>query len=505
MKLSESFYTNLKNIKSDLLTIFIFSDKDLYNNQLSKIGKYLPDEVYRIKYLEKFNAEFETSYLIYTNKEFKTPRIQFLGLGLREKINYETLRKAAAIAATNANKYKVKDLAILFPDLPQSMSVDYTTQSIFEGAFLSQYKFDKYITSRKEILPIKNITIYYDNINFKNDIKKARTNSEIICESVKLARDLSNMPASELYPEIFARYAKDSAKKFNYKIDVWDERKIKVNKFGGLIAVSSGSIHPARFIILKYKGNKSENSNIILIGKGITFDSGGISLKPADRMSEMKMDMSGAAVVLATMQAVARLKLPVNLVGLIPTCENMPSGSALKPGDIIKQFGGKTTEVENTDAEGRLIIADALAYAQKLNPELVIDIATLTGAVITALGHHVTAIFGNDQKTINTLKILGEKTYERVWELPLYEEYKKQIKSKIADIKNIGTRGAGAITAAMFLKNFISDKNGNEYKWIHLDIAGTAILNESTYYLPEGATGVGVRLLTEFLISNLKQ
>lgn len=502
MKISVSPFNNIKNIKSDLLTIFIFSDPELFKEELSKLEKYLPEEVKRIKNLENFNAQLETSFIIYTCKEFKTPRIQFFGLGEKEKVGYETLRKAAALTAINANKYKIKDLAIIFPKLPNTLSVDYATQAIFEGSVLSQYKFDKYITPSKENLPIKSVTIYYNKVNLESRIKKAKINSEIICESVKLARDLSNMPASELYPEVLANYAKKSAKKFNYKAEVWNEKKIKENGFGGLTAVSSGSIHPARFIILKYKGNNLKKSNIILVGKGITFDSGGISLKPADRMSEMKMDMSGAAVVLATIQAIARLKLPINLIGLIPTCENMPSGSALKPGDIIKHYGGKTSEVENTDAEGRLILADALAYAQKFNPELVIDIATLTGAVITALGHHVTAIFGNDPDTIKMLKDTGEKTYERIWELPLYDEYKKQIKSKIADIKNIGTRGAGAITAAMFLKNFISDKKGKEFKWIHLDIAGTAILNEASYYLPEGATGVGVRLLTEFLMSN---
>lgn len=502
MKISTSHFTNIRSIKSDLLTIFIFSDPKLYKKQISIIESILPDEINKIKNLENFTGQLETSCLIYTNQEFKTPRIQFIGLGKQEKITYETLRKTASYAASNANKYKIKNLAILFPDLSETMLTDYSAQAIFEGAVLSQYRFDKYLTPSKDNVSIQSITIYYDKAVYKNLLQEAKFNSEVICESVKLARDLSNMPASELYPETFAQYAKTSGKKYNYKIEIWNEKKIKEKKFGGLLAVSSGSIRPPRFIILKYNGNKSKKSNIILVGKGITFDSGGISLKPAERMSEMKMDMSGAAAVLATIQAVARLKLPINLICLVPTCENMPGGAALKPGDIIKHFGGKTTEVENTDAEGRLILADALAYAQKLNPELVIDIATLTGAVISALGHHVTAILGNTPEYINKLKKVGEKTYERVWELPLYDEYGKQIKSRVADIKNIGTRGAGVITAAMFLKNFISNKKGKEYKWIHLDIAGTAIYPETSYYLPEGATGVGVRLLIEFLKSN---
>jgi leucyl aminopeptidase len=231
-----------------------------------------------------------------------------------------------------------------------------------------------------------------------------------------------------------------------------------------------------------------------LVGKGITFDSGGISIKPAKDMGEMKMDKSGGAAVIGTMQAVADLGLPLHLVGLIPATENMPSGSAIRPGDIITLMNGKTVEIDSTDAEGRLILADALTYAERYKPKLVIDLATLTGACVIALGHVVTGMMGTDTNLMAKLKAAGDKTYERVWELPLYDEYDKLIKSSVADVKNTGGKWAGAITAAAFLKKFIGS-----YPWIHLDIAGTAMLEEAADYEPKGGSGVGVRLLVEFL------
>ncbi len=226
----------------------------------------------------------------------------------------------------------------------------------------------------------------------------------------------------------------------------------------------------------------------------MTFDSGGISLKPASNMAEMKMDMSGAAAVLATLQTAARLKLPLHVVGLVPAAENLPGGNALKPGDILRLYNGKTAEIDNTDAEGRLILADALSYADRFHPDVVIDLATLTGACVIALGHHVTGMLGNDEVMMRRLRESGERTYERVWPLPMFEEYEKQIKSDVADVKNVGGRWAGAITAAVFLKNFIGD-----YRWVHLDIAGTAIMEEAQEYVPKGGSGVGVRLLIDFL------
>ncbi len=273
-----------------------------------------------------------------------------------------------------------------------------------------------------------------------------------------------------------------------------DESEIQELKMGGLLGVAQGSNKPPRFIIMEYSPRVESAPTVVLVGKGVTFDAGGISIKPAANMAEMKMDMSGAAAVIGTCKAVASLKLPVKLIGLVPATENLLGGSALKPGDVLTHLNGKTSEVDNTDAEGRLILADALAYADRYAPDVIIDLATLTGACVVALGHHATGMMGNDQSTMDKLRASGERTYERVWQLPLFEEYEKQIKSDIADVKNVGGRWAGAITAALFLKHFVGS-----YKWVHLDIAGTAIMEEAGEYIPKGGSGVGVRLLTDFL------
>ena len=271
---------------------------------------------------------------------------------------------------------------------------------------------------------------------------------------------------------------------------------------GGLLGVARGSRRPPRMVVMEYRGRRTGRVSgavgdgpVVLVGKGITFDSGGISIKPSAGMAEMKMDMSGGAVVIATMQAAARLKIPVHIVGIVPAAENLPGGSALRPGDILRHHNGMTSEVDNTDAEGRLILADALSYAGRYNPALVIDIATLTGAVVVALGHVATGMMGNDPEAMRLLKDSGERTYERVWELPMFEEYEALIKSDIADVKNTGGRWGGAITAAMFLKKF-----AGLYNWVHLDIAGTSIIEDPTDYTGRGGSGVGVRLLVDFLL-----
>ena len=263
---------------------------------------------------------------------------------------------------------------------------------------------------------------------------------------------------------------------------------------GALLGVAQGSAREPRLIILQHNGGRKGQAPVALVGKGVTFDSGGISLKPAEKMDEMKMDMGGGAAVIGTMLAASLLALPVNLVGIIPAAENMPSATAYRPGDILTSLSGQTIEVLNTDAEGRLILADALTYAKRYEPKLVIDLATLTGACIIALGHHATAVLGNDQELVDSLLKAGEKSGERLWQLPLWDDYDQQIKSDVADVKNTGGRPAGTITAAAFLKKFASD-----FRWAHLDIAGTAWYDQNRPYTPKGGTGVGVRLLIEFL------
>jgi leucyl aminopeptidase len=497
-----SIKSTLKQIKSDAVAVFIFEDKKFFQQQMAELKKPLKIQIERIIELEGFKGKTRSIASSYTDNKIASPRIILVGLGEQKKIIVESYRKAGALAAKTAKSLKVKKLAIQFPQLPERFkaTIEDITQSIGEGALLSQYKFDKYITSKKEDeVKLGELTIFSNQKSELKLISDGVKTANIICDGVILARNLVNAPASEIYPDTLARAAKESSEKFGFKATVWDEKKIKQEGFGGLIGVSQGSTKPPRFIILEHNADIKELSTIVLVGKGITFDSGGISLKPSSKMYEMKMDMAGAAAVIGTLQTVARLKIPFHIVGLIPTTENMPSGSALKPSDIIKHYGGKTSEVEDTDAEGRLILADALAYAHNFNPKAVIDLATLTGAVVVALGYHATGILGNDDELISKIKTAGDITYERVWQLPMFDEYEIQIKSDIADVKNLGSRGAGTITAAMFLKKFISDKNKKEYKWAHLDIAGTAMMDESNDYIQKGGSGVGVRLLVEFL------
>ncbi|MEK7250352.1 MAG: leucyl aminopeptidase, partial [Bacteroidota bacterium] len=341
---------------------------------------------------------------------------------------------------------------------------------------------------------LKQISVVSEDANRTREIGKGIAFAEVVCEATYFARDLANAPANEIYPETLAQRAKEAGRKSKFSVTVFDERKIKQLKMGGVLAVAKGSDQPPRFIIMEYNAGKRSLPAVVLVGKGVTFDAGGISIKPAAGMGEMKMDMAGAAAVIASMQAIAALKLPLHVVALVPSVENLLGGKAMKPGDIITHLNGKTSEVDNTDAEGRLILADALSYASKYKPNVVIDLATLTGHIVVGLGHYATGMMGNDESTMDKLKQSGERTYERVWQLPMFEEYEKQNKSDVADVKNSGGRQAGAITAALFLKQFIGD-----YKWVHLDIAGTATMNESLDYVPKGASGVGVRLLVDFL------
>jgi len=501
MKLTAQKST-LRQIKADAVTVFVREDKKFFQQDITDLRNILGKRIDTIIELENFKGKEGEVLSVLTEKKLVAPRLYLAGLGEDKKLSLESYRRASASVARQAQTSKIKHLAfnLATPGKKDDVLLSNPKEishAIAEGAYLSLYKFDKYITKKKdEHSKITQITIINPDESIVKDVKKELNNVRIICEATTLARDLANAPACEIYPETLADAAKKSAGQYGYDVTVWDKKKIEKEGFGGLLAVNAGSTRPPRFIILEHNSNKKNLDTIVLIGKGITFDSGGISIKPSNGMAEMKMDMSGAAAVIGTMEAAARLKLPVHLVGLIPATENLPSGSAMKPGDIIKHYGGKTSEVDNTDAEGRLILADALAYAATYKPKAVIDLATLTGACVVALGMHATGMMGNDDDLMSKLKAAGDKTFERVWQLPLFDEYEKQIKSDIADVKNVGGKWAGAITAGFFLKKFIGD-----YKWVHLDIAGTAMLEEQHPYAPKGGSGVGVRLLVEFLKS----
>lgn len=360
---------------------------------------------------------------------------------------------------------------------------------LVEGILLASYEFNKYKKKKKE----EKIEVFLVN-GKKEEVKLAK----LISEAVYFARDLENEPANKLYPAKFVEIAKKKLKGMKkIKIKVFDEKELEKKGFGGIIAVGKGSSNKPRFLVIEYKGNGKERS-IALVGKGVCFDAGGIHLKPSGYIEDMKMDMSGAAVVLSLIWLASKTNLKINLVGAIPLVENVPSANATKPGDIIKMYDGQTVEVVNTDAEGRLILADALAYVEKnYKPKLIIDFATLTGSIIVALGYYIAGIFGNDKENILKLIKIGKKVKEYVWKLPLPKFYEELIKGEISDLKNIVSpnyRGAGSITAALFLKQFVKKS-----KWIHLDIAGTSIFDKEWEWMTKGGTGFGIRLIFEFL------
>lgn len=493
-----SEYTPISKIKADAISMFLLEDEKLFRRTISRLKERMPSTAPTLDACSFAGKESES--LILYPAELKKRKLILVGLGLSTKLSTERLRRAAALAAKTARGLKATTLALIEPNLSEveasfKCDMDEIAAALAEGSLLSLYKFDKYVTENsKKNTTLKHVSVVTEDPQRLAPMRKGTTRARIICEATYFARDLANAPANEIYPASLAQRAKESARKNGFTLNILDEKRIKALKMGGLLGVAQGSDKPPRFLVMEYRGRNSGKRPVVLVGKGVTFDAGGISIKPASGMGDMKMDMSGAAAVLGTMQAVSRLKLPVHLVGLVPATENLLGGSAMKPGDVLIHFNGNTSEVDNTDAEGRLILADALSYASRYKPELVIDLATLTGAVVVALGHQATGMMGNDDAAMTQLKEAGTRTYERVWQLPLFEEYEKLIKSEIADVKNVGGRWGGAITAALFLKKFIGD-----YKWIHLDIAGTAMTDESLDYIPRGGSGVGVRLLVDFL------
>lgn len=362
---------------------------------------------------------------------------------------------------------------------------------VAEGLLLSLYNFDKYRAAKKEEpTRLKSVSVFHPELK-----KKAVQELENIVTATCYARDLVNEPANALNAEKLSQSLKKTGKEAGFKVEVLGKDKIKALKMGGLLAVNIGSVDPPTFNVLEYKPDNAKNKQpFVLVGKGVTYDTGGLSLKPSNAMLGMKADMGGAAAVAGTMLAVAKNKLPVHLVGLIPATDNRPGGNAIAPGDVITISDGSTVEVLNTDAEGRLILADALVYAKKYKPALVIDLATLTGAALMAIGKEGIAMMGTASSvSLQDLQKSGEETYERLVEFPLWDEYGEYLKSDIADLKNIGGRTAGVITAGMFLKHF------TDYPWIHLDIAGTAYLEATDNYRGKNGTGAGVRLLYQYL------
>jgi leucyl aminopeptidase len=422
--------------------------------------------------------------------------VLLVGLGKPEAFTIDALRQASATAATAARRLGVSSVVLVPP--AGDMEPGEVGQALTEGILLGLYTLKKYKTAaeNEDKDNLRELSILASGSTTQRALESGVQRGQILAEAVHMARDLSNSPGNEVNPSYLAKQAQEIAAQTTLRCHVLDIDGIREYQMGCLLGVAQGSEQPPAFIILEHAPTGAQEKPIVLVGKGITFDSGGISIKPAANMEDMKMDMSGGAAVLGTMQALAHLKYPRRVVGLVPASENLPNGNAVKPGDILRAMSGKTVEVINTDAEGRLILADALAYAiQELQPACIIDLATLTGAVVVALGSQATGMMGTDKVMMDRLRAAGEYSAERVWELPLFEEYGKQIKSDFADIKNVSSnREAGSIIGGAFLKEFVGDT-----PWVHLDIAGTAWTRENKPYIPKGATGVGIRLLVKAL------
>ena len=421
-------------------------------------------------------------------------RVMLLGCGKARQISDKQFHVIAQTMVNNLKNYGIKDAVTYLADLEMKDKQRDSAWKIQQGSMVATHCLYQYTHTKSEKgkkPALIRLTWHVENKNEQKKCDKAASTGQAIANGMELTRELGNLPGNICTPTYLANQAKKLGTQYKMRVSVLGQKEIEKLKMGSFLSVAKGSRQPPRLIVVKYTGGKASDKPIVLVGKGITFDSGGISIKPGAAMDEMKFDMCGAATVLGTLRTLGELKLPVNVIGVIPSCENLPDGQANKPGDVVTSMSGQTIEILNTDAEGRLILCDALTYSEKFKPKAVIDIATLTGACIVALGHDTLGVMGNDQKLIDKVLAAGEQCYDRGWQLPMFDEYQDQLKSNFADIANIGTRGAGTITAACFLSRFTKNM-----KWVHLDIAGVAW--ESGHH--KGATGRPVPMLVNYII-----
>ncbi len=486
---------NVAEIKSEAIVVPHFEDEKELHGAVRRLDKKLGGAIKEMLNEGDFEGKLNQLSVMYTRGTIPAKRVVLTGLGKKGDFNTEKLRGAFAAAARHIRSLKLKDFCTSLSFIDHNQPVDNIAQAVVEGSVLGLYRYTAFKTlDRNKNKDIKEFVIIEEKVDACKVIRSAADIAEVITRAVYFTRDMVSAPGNEMTPTAMAGQARNIATRKNVILKILDEKKMEKIGMNALLGVARGSDEPAKFIILEYRGGKKSDQPVAIVGKGLTFDSGGISIKPAEKMDEMKSDMAGGAAVLGVIMAAADLRLPVNIVGLIPATENLPGGSAYKPGDILKSLSGQTIEVISTDAEGRLIMADALTYAGRFKPAAVIDVATLTGACVIALGDRVTGMMGTDDKLKRKIRDAAEATGERVWELPLWEDYHEMIKSDVADYKNTAGRHGAAITAAAFLSKFVGD-----YPWVHLDIAGPALLAKDQPYIPKGASGVGVRLLVQFL------
>ena len=485
------FAGNINDLKVGAIVYFV-AEFDKITKNLQGLDSTSGNAISNLLDTKEFTGK-NSEITVLTNVGcFTAPKVILVGVGDKKSLNHDSFRKACGNLSRHKSLTSVEKAVFYFDDFGDASFY----QGAIEGYLLGSFKFLDFKTGddKKSNNKLKEITFATQNKRELTKIEKAVTQGQVIAEGQILARTLGLTPSNYFTPTDFANKAMELAKQYKFKCKVLDEPAIKKEKMGALLGVSKGSEEPPRFIICEYNGGPANRAPIVLVGKGVTFDTGGISLKPGLGMGDMKGDMCGGGVVLSALVSAVRLKIPQNIVVLIPTVENMPSGHATKPGDIHVSRKGLTIENINTDAEGRLILADALDYANKYNPQAVIDVATLTGATLFILGYAGAPIMGNNQKLKDLFAQAADNTAEKVWALPIWDEHRDQMKSSIADLQNSGGRPAGTITAAAFLENFIGD-----WPWLHIDIAYVDQEPSGQAYVPKGITGIGMRLLVNAL------
>lgn len=481
-------------ISVDLLALGLYEGKVALKGEAAELDRKTGGAISAVLATgTDFGGKLKDRFTIVPTSGVRSKRIMLVGLGPASGMNAEVLRSMAGAAVREAVKVKASSVALLAPMVGKGkVSAQEMAQAMAEGAGLGGYLFEEYRSGDRKVGP-DSVQILSENAGMARAMKTGAAAGEIISEAVALARDLANHPANVATPTMLAQRAQRLAKTYGFKAEVMGPQQIEKLGMGGLKAVAAGSSQPPRFIVLRHTPARS-GKPVVLVGKGLTFDSGGVCIKPPENMDRMKIDMAGGAAVIAAVTAAARLRVRTNVIGLIPSTENMGGASAFRPGDVLKMYDGKTIEIVNTDAEGRLVLADAIGYARGLDPAAILDIATLTGACMIALGVHASGLLGNNDRLIRRIEKAAKTTSERAWRLPLWDDYFDQIKSDIADMKNSGGRPAGAITAALLLSKFAED-----LPWAHIDIAGTAWSEKETECISKGATGVGVRLMVELV------
>jgi len=477
-------------IECDALVVGVFEGESHSEGTLAELNKRIGGVLASLVENGEFTGKSGESAYIHNTGEMKARRLLLLGAGKQADFTIDNVRRMAGTAARSLRSKKARSFAFL---RRSELAIGESAQAATEGALLSLFDPDKYHTSDKTENHLEAMILATTEGDIE-ELKRGVERGRIIAEAANFGREVINEPSNVMTPTALAQKAEELAKDYGLELDVLDEAQMKELGMGSLLGVAQGSAEPAKMIVLRYTPKVDSDETIAIVGKGVTFDTGGISIKPADGMEKMKYDMAGGATTLSAMRAIAQLKPAVNVLGIVPAVENMPGGRAQRPGDVVRAMTGKTIEVINTDAEGRLILADAVAYARQLGATKIVDLATLTGAVSIALGDVYVAILGNNQDWIDQVISAGKKSGEKLWQLPLDKEYREQIKSEIADIKNVGGRKAGTITGAYFIREFVEDT-----PWAHLDIAGTAWNDSNKPYLSVGPTGVCVRTLVNLV------